>query len=74
MKQQLDVPWEKIYNYVLLCGSEHDPERFVQLVLEEMDELVSYDQGLAYCLDENRRVESQHLLNIKSRWSNMYLR
>lgn len=73
MKQRLELPWEKIYDYVLACGREHDPERFVQTVLEEMDDLVSYDQALVYCLDENRRVASQHLMNIKSRWSNMYL-
>lgn len=73
MRQQLEIPWEKLYDYVLACGREHEPEQFVRTVLEEMDELVSFDQGLAYCLDENRRVESQHLFNIKSRWSNMYL-
>ena len=73
MNQRLEVPWEKVYDYVLTCGREHDPEQFVQTVLEEMDDLVSFDQGLVYCLDENRRVVSQHLYNIKSRWSNMYL-
>ena len=73
MGRQREIPWEKIYDYVLECGREHEPERFVQIALEEMGDLVPYDQGLAYCLDENRRVEAQFLFNIKSRWSNMYL-
>ena len=73
MRERFEVPWEKIYDYVQACGREHDPDRFAQTVLEEMEELVSYDQGLVYCLDENRHVTSQHLVNIKSRWSNMYL-
>lgn len=73
MKQRREVPWEKIYDYVLECGRLHNPEEFVRVTLEEMDELVPYDQGLVYCLDESRRVVSQHLMNIKSRWSNMYL-
>ena len=74
MKSATDIPWEKIYDYVLICGREHDPDHFVQTVLEEMNDLVPYDQGLVYCFDEYRRVEYQHLVNIKSRWSNMYLK
>ena len=74
MKRATDVPWEKIYDYVLTCGREHEPNNFVRVVLEEMNDLVPYDQGLVYCLDEHRRVEFQHLVNIKSRWSTMYLK
>lgn len=73
MSKRSSVPWEKIYDYTLLCGREHDPWQFVVCALEEIDEIVPYDQGLAYFLDENRKVQAQHLVNIKSRWSNMYL-
>ena len=71
--QRRDIPWEKLYDYVLACGREHDPFRFVVCALEGMGSLVPYDQGLAYCLDEKRAVCAQHLVNIKSRWSTMYL-
>ena len=74
MKQRTGVPWEKIYDYVLRCGYEHDPEQFAHTVVDEMRELVPYDQALFYALDEGRRVEAQYLVNIKSRWSNMYLK
>ena len=67
------IPWEKVFDYVLLCGLEHDPYRFSCKALDEISSLISYDQGLMYCFDENRRVCDQHLVNIKSRWSNMYL-
>ena len=42
MKRATEVPWEKIYDYVLTCGREHEPNNFVQVVLEEMNDLVSY--------------------------------
>lgn len=73
MKQRANIPWERIYDYTMACGQVHDPYQFVVTALEEIDELVPYDQGLAYCLDENRKVRAQHLVNIKSRWSTMYL-
>ena len=73
MSSASNIPWEKIYEYVLLCGQEHDPYRFGCVALDEISSLISYDQGLLYCLDENRRVCNQHLVNIKSRWSSMYL-
>lgn len=73
MKRSTEVPWEKLYDYVLLCGREHDPSQFVEAALMEMGDLIPYDQGLAYCLDENRKVVAQYLVNIRSRWSNMYL-
>lgn len=73
MPKRYAVPWEKIYDYTLECGSRHDSFQFVVTALEEAKELVPYDQGIAYCLDEKRRVRAQHLVNIKSRWSTMYL-
>ena len=74
MAQRFSIPWEKIYDYVMECGREHDPYQFVVTVLEEARDLVPHDQALAYCLDEQRRVQAQHLVNIKSRWSTMYLK
>lgn len=73
MAERFAIPWENIYDYTIECGCAHDPNEFVKTALNEMRSLVSYDQGLAYCLDENRRVQAQHLMNIKSRWSTMYL-
>lgn len=67
------VPWEKIYDYVSACGREHDPLRFIVAALEEAGELVPYDQGIVFLLDERRRVRAQHLVNIQSRWSTVYL-
>lgn len=72
-KKKHDIPWEQIYDFVLACGNVHDPYRFVVTALDEMSGIIPYDQGLAYCLDENRNVVAQHLVNIKPRWSNMYL-
>lgn len=67
------VPWERIYDYTMACGSRHDPLEFVVAALEEARDLVPYDQGLVFLLDERRRVRGQHLVNIESHWSTMYL-
>ena len=72
-RRQGAVPWERIYDYVSACGREHDPLRFVVSALEEAAELVPYDQGLVFLLDERRRVRAQHLVNIPSRWPTVYL-
>ncbi len=73
MAKRFTVPWEKIYDYTMECGSKHDPHEFVVAALEEACGIVPYDQGLVFLLDERRRVRGQHLVNIKSRWSTMYL-
>lgn len=72
-KKKYEISWEQIYDYVLACGSVHDPYHFIVTALDEINTLIPYDQGLVYCLDENRNVVAQHLVNIKPRWSNMYL-
>ena len=74
MAQRYSIPWEKIYDYVMECGLVHEPYQFVVTALEGARDLVPYDQGIVYCLDESRRVQAQHLVNIKSRWSTMYLK
>lgn len=67
------IPWEDIHDFVFECGQMHDPYQFVVAVLDNVHDLVPYDQGLAWCLDENRHVVAQHLVGIKPRWANMYL-
>lgn len=73
MVERSDLPWEKIYDYVVACGGHRDPVEFVHAMLDEMDDLVPFDEGVAFCLDESRRVCDQWLVNIKPRWLNMYL-
>ncbi|MBR2789467.1 MAG: hypothetical protein IKD70_02450 [Eggerthellaceae bacterium] len=67
------IPWEDVYDYVLKCSLEQEPTAFAVTALEELDDLIPYNQGLVYLLDEQRQVCFQHLVNIKNRWSNMYL-
>ena len=68
-----DIPWEQVYDYLLVVGQEHDPYRFAVKALDELGELIPFDQGLVWCLDENRHVVEQHLINIHSRWTVMYI-
>ena len=73
MAKKQDILWQQIYDYVITCGRVHDPYQFCVTALDEIKDLVPYDQGLMWCLDENRSIQAQHLVNIKPRWANMYI-
>lgn len=72
MPKKQEFPWERIYDYVLECGAAHDPAHFVTAVLDNIGDLIPYDQGVAFFLDEKRKVQGQHLVNVSNRWINIY--
>ncbi|WP_258360130.1 helix-turn-helix transcriptional regulator [Moorella sulfitireducens] len=73
MKANLDIPWEKIYNFVLTCGYAHELNHFCIKILTKIEELCPFDQALIYFLDGNGKVCNQYLMNIDEQWSAMYL-
>ena len=73
MAKTHQIPWQKMYDFVFACGQVHDAYQFTGTVLNEIGDLVPFDQGLAWCLDECQNVVAQHLRGIKPRWANMYL-
>lgn len=68
-----NIPWEKIYEINLKCGSINDLISFTIEVVNSLKELCDYDQALVYFLDGNGKVYNQHLINIDRQWSTMYL-
>lgn len=73
MNTNLNIPWQKIYNFTLSCGKVHESKSFSIEILSRLGELCYFDQSLIYFLDGNGRVCNQYLMNIDKQWSTMYL-
>ena len=67
------LPWKQISDFILDCGSVHEPYRFCVSVLEKIKEVVPYDQALFLMLDGNRKIARKHFVGFSERWSQMYL-
>ena len=73
MNNNLNIPWEKIYNFILSCGSINDPNEFSISIMNNLGDVCNFDQALIYFLDGNKKVCNQYLMNIDKQWSSMYL-
>ena len=73
MAQKQKMPWEQLSDFILDCGSVHEPYRFSVNVLEKIRELVPYDQALFLMLDGNRKIVRNHFVGFSDRWRQMYL-
>jgi DNA-binding CsgD family transcriptional regulator len=58
---------------LLACGSEHEPYRFCRKVVEQIRDLVPYDQALCLMLDGNRKIARRHFIGFTERWMSMYM-
>jgi len=73
MNTNVNIPWQKIYEFILTCGNEHDLKAFSAEILVGLGALCDFDQSLVYFLDGNGKVYNQYLHNIDKQWSTMYL-
>ncbi|NTW71673.1 MAG: hypothetical protein HGA49_05465 [Eubacteriaceae bacterium] len=73
MNSNLDIPWQKIYDFILSCGNVHERKDFCVEILSGLKKLCDFDQALIYFLDGNGKVSDQYLINIDKQWSTMYL-
>ena len=73
MVSQPPVSWDVWNDFLLSCGSVHEPYRFCVRVLEEISVLIPYDQALFFMLDANRKIVRSHFVGFTDRWKNMYL-
>ena len=65
--------WEKCSDFVLACGSVHEPYRFCVNVLERIRDIIPYDQALFLMLDGNRKIARKYFVGFSELWSQMYL-
>ncbi|MBP3894068.1 MAG: hypothetical protein J6D34_08530 [Atopobiaceae bacterium] len=73
MGRRPSIPWEECSEFLLVCGSEHEPYRFSVRVVERIRDLVPYDQAICLMLDGNRKIVRKHFVGVPERWSQMYL-
>ena len=59
LTQPQAVDYKKIYDIVLACGEEHQPQRFVRAAIEKLNQICPFDQALAYFMDGNGKVCGQ---------------
>ena len=73
MAKRQELQWERLSDFILDCGSVHEPYRFCVNVLDKVRTLVPYDQALLLMLDGNRKIARKHFVGFSERWSQMYL-
>lgn len=73
MAKNANIPWEKLYYFILSCGSVHDSYLFSVAILSGLKKLCSFDEGLIYFVDGNGKIYNQYLLGVDEKWSNLYL-
>ena len=71
--QKKDIRWDDVYNFTTTCGKAQNPKNLAIDILNNISELCSFDEALIYFIDGNKQICDQYLLNIDSRWSNMYI-
>lgn len=67
------MDWDRIYQFVLDCGSVHDPYRFSTHVVDGFHTLMDFDSAMVFFLDGNRRIVDQYLCNFDPRLFRLYV-
>lgn len=73
MATVFELPWQEMSSFLLSCGSIHEPTSFCKAVLDEIVELIPYDEGVFFMFDGNRRIINKRFKNIPRRFSALYL-
>lgn len=61
----VSLPWNKINDFLLDCGSHRDPEIFSKRILDRIDGLIPFDQARLYFIDDNGSVYDECLLGVE---------
>ena len=73
VRQEEPVPWKTCSDFILECGSKHEPYKFSLAVLEKIRDIIPYDQALFLMLDGNRKIARRHFIGFTERWMSMYM-
>jgi len=68
-----DVDWPVIYEVVSLCGKSHNPRSFGIDILENIQRICPFNQGLVYLIDANHKLIGHYLKNIEEHYNRAYL-
>lgn len=68
----MGTSWEKINDFILRCGMERSPWKLSKAVLEQIGQLIPFDQGRLYLLDENGRIADVYCLGVSKQTQEDY--
>lgn len=66
------VPWEKMNQVLLQCGSTHEAHRFNINALVQLQSVIPFDQGRLYFLNDNLEVYDEFLLGVDKQITKAY--
>ena len=72
MTAHTDFPWIDFNSFLLSVGSADSISEFMERMLTGLQQLIPFDEGLAYVFDENGSIREEYLLNMDPRHSNVY--
>jgi DNA-binding CsgD family transcriptional regulator len=65
MISRMDIPWSRINEFLLDCGRIRHPKEFSIHLLEKLNSLIPYDEGMVCFLDTTGALIDEFLLNIE---------
>ena len=68
----VELPWVKINDFLLDCGSRRVPKEFSIQILNKIDGLIPFDQARLYFLDDNCAVYDEYLLGVDKKVAKEY--
>ncbi|MDO5424166.1 MAG: helix-turn-helix transcriptional regulator [Eubacteriales bacterium] len=69
MQNQSSATLERVYQFLLRCGNEHDPTHFCGAIAKELHHLIPYDQARVLFLDSSGKIRSSLLYGVdKQTW------
>lgn len=66
------INWAKLNEIVLECGEVHEPRNFGIKTIEQVKELISFDQGRVYFLNDNMKVFDEYLVGVDKEITKAY--
>ena len=66
------VPWRRMHEFVLDCGSVQNHRKYCERILDRLDLIISFDTAQAYFLNDNGKVYDEYLLGVEKRWTDEY--
>lgn len=68
-----EIPWERMNRAILNCGEVHEEHSFGANAVQQLHDIVPYDQARVYFLDDGGRVRDQVLIGVERRVVEEYL-
>lgn len=64
--------WEKLYEFIVKCGKDHDPYHFTVTIVDGLKEFLDFDSAMIFFLDGNRNLVDQYLYNFNPNWLRIF--